>query len=109
MAAARDEVEEEHQQALGRAKQRRAGAHAEKRAWRERCVRPSGARQSGALGSRAARAPIRTRAPYFAADAGVSSSAAGARRLPRGSRRAVGAAGSARVLHAGSGRLSACE
>ena len=51
------------------------------------------------LGSRAARAPIRTRAPYFAADAGVSSSAAGARRLPKGSRRAVGAAGSARVLH----------
>ena len=43
MAAARDEVEEEHQQALERAKQRRAGAHAEKRAWRERCVRPSGA------------------------------------------------------------------
>ena len=43
MAAARDEVEEEHQQALKRAKQRRAGAHAEKRAWRERCVRPSGA------------------------------------------------------------------
>ena len=38
MAAARDEVEEEHQQALGRAKQRRAGAHAEKRAWRERCA-----------------------------------------------------------------------
>ena len=49
------------------------------------------------LGSRAARAPIRTRAPYFAADAGVSSSAAGARRLPKGSRRAVGAAGSARA------------
>ena len=43
MAAARDEVEEEHQQALERAKQRRAGAHVEKRAWRERCVRPSGA------------------------------------------------------------------
>ena len=43
MAAARDEVEEEHQQALERAKQRRAGAHAEKRAWRERCVRPAGA------------------------------------------------------------------
>ena len=43
VAAARDEVEEEHQQALERAKQRRAGAHAEKRAWRERCVRPSGA------------------------------------------------------------------
>ena len=43
MAAARDEVEGEHQQALERAKQRRAGAHAEKRAWRERCVRPSGA------------------------------------------------------------------
>ena len=65
MAAARDEVEEEHQQALERAKQRRAGAHAEKRAWRERCVRPSGA-LSRVLGSRAARAPIRTRAPYFA-------------------------------------------
>ena len=43
VAAARDEVEEEHQQALESAKQRRAGAHAEKRAWRERCVRPSGA------------------------------------------------------------------
>ena len=100
MAAARDEVEEEHQQALERAKQRRAGAHAEKRAWRERCVRPSGAlsRIRGAqLGSRAARAPIRTRAPYFAVDAGVSSSSAGARRLPKGSRRAVGAAGSARA------------
>ena len=68
MAAARDEVEEEHQQALERAKQRRAGAHAEKRAWRERCVWPSGA-LSRVLGSRAARAPIRTRAPYFAADA----------------------------------------
>ena len=63
MAAARDEVEEEHQQALERAKQRRAGAHAEKRAWRERCVWPSGA-LSRVLGSRAARA-IRTRAPYF--------------------------------------------
>ena len=36
VAAARDEVEEEHQQALERAKQRRAGAHAEKRAWLER-------------------------------------------------------------------------
>ena len=48
------------------------------------------------LGSRAARAPIRTRAPYFAADAGVSSSAAGARRLPKVSRRAVGAARAAR-------------
>ena len=55
MAAARDEVEEEHQQALERAKQRRAGAHAEKRAWRERCVRPSGAL------SRVPRIPRRTR------------------------------------------------
>ena len=53
MAAARDEVEEEHQQALERAKQRRAGAHAEKRAWRERCVWPSGA---------LSRVPRRTRA-----------------------------------------------
>ena len=53
MAAARDEVEGEHQQALERAKQRRAGAHAEKRAWRERCVRPSGA---------LSRVPRRTRA-----------------------------------------------
>ena len=49
------------------------------------------------VGCRAARVPIRTRAPYFAADAGVSSSAAGARRLPKVSRRAVGAAGSART------------
>ena len=54
-------------------------------------------RSVGCLRSRAARVPIRTRAPYFAADAGVSSSAAGARRLPKGSRRAVGAAGSART------------
>ena len=53
VAAARDEVEEEHQQALERAKQRRAGAHAEKRAWREGCVRPSGA---------LSRIPRRTRA-----------------------------------------------
>ena len=53
MAAARDEVEGEHQQALERAKQRRAGAHAEKRAWRERCVWPSGA---------LSRVPRRTRA-----------------------------------------------
>ena len=42
--------------------------------------------------ARSARAPL-----TFAADAGVSSSAAGARRLPKGSRRAVGAAGSART------------
>jgi hypothetical protein len=41
----------------------------------------------------AASAPIRTSAPYFAADASNSSCAAGARRLPKGSRRAVGAAG----------------
>ena len=62
MAAARDEVEEEHQQALERAKQRRAGAHAEKHAWRERCVRPSGALGRPSL---AARAPNCTSAPYF--------------------------------------------
>ena len=54
--------------------------------------------QSGALDSTdpsvpAARASIRTRTSYFAADASDSSSAAGARRLPKGSRLAVGAAG----------------
>jgi len=37
IARARDEVEEDHQQALDCAKQQRAGAHAEKRAWRQRC------------------------------------------------------------------------
>ena len=62
MAAARDEVEEEHQQALKRAKQRRAGAHAEKRAWRERCVRPSGA-LSRVPSDPAPHAPRSARAP----------------------------------------------
>ena len=62
MAAARDEVEEEHQQALERAKQRRAGAHAEKRAWRERCVRPSGA-LSRVPSDPAPHAPRSARAP----------------------------------------------
>ena len=52
----------------------------------------------------AARAPIRTRSPYFAADASVSSSAAGARRLPKGSRRAVGAAVGFGTCCTGSGR-----
>ena len=54
--------------------------------------------QLGALDSSepsvpAARASTRTRTSYFAADASDSSSAAGARRLPNRSRRAVGAAG----------------
>ena len=62
MAAARDEVEEEHQQALERAKQRRAGAHVEKRAWRERCVRPSGA-LSRVPSDPAPHAPRSARAP----------------------------------------------
>ena len=52
----------------------------------------------------AARAPIRTRSPYFAADASVSSSAAGARRLLKGSGRAVGAAGGFGTCCTGSGR-----
>ena len=59
-------MEEEHQQALERAKQRRAGAHAEKRAWRERCVRPSGAlsrlpSDPAPHGPRSARAPLTLR------------------------------------------------
>jgi hypothetical protein len=41
----------------------------------------------------AARAPIRRSAPYSAVDASGSSCAAGARRQPKGSRRAVDAAG----------------
>lgn len=49
--------------------------------------------------ARSARAPL-----TFAADAGVSSSAAGARRLPKGSRRAVGAAGGFGTCCTGSGR-----
>ena len=86
-----------------------------KRSWR-RCSRARSGRlsairgaHSGALdrpepSDRAARAPIRTRAPYSAADASGSSSAAGARRLPRGSRRAVGAAGGIGTCSTRSGR-----
>ena len=73
-----------------------------KRSWRW-CSRARSGRRSAIRGAHsgaldrpepsdpAARAPIRTSAPYSAAGASGSSSAAGARRQPKGSRRAVGA------------------
>ena len=86
-----------------------------KRSWR-RCSRARSGRRSAIRGAHsgaldrpepsdpAARAPIHTSAPYSVADASGSSCAAGARRLPKGSRRAVNAAGGIGTCSTRSGR-----